>query len=142
VTWYAWESALAGIVNITAYVVQSLVEMNFPDYTPQRYQLTLLVIAILVETLMNIYTFRLIPWIELLAGILHLILFIVFVAVFIALAPKHSSNFGFFDRATASGWENGFISWNLGLLTPMWGFIGESPGSTAELYSLTTKKDV
>lgn len=108
-------------------MIQDLAELNFPNYVPQRYQLTLMVMAILIVlTLMNIYIFWLIPWIELLAGLLHIVLFVVFVVVLVTLAPRHSSSFVFFDRATASGWENGFVSWNLGLLTPMWGFIGES----------------
>ena len=127
VTWFAWVSTLAGVVNITANMIQGLAELNYPNYTPQRYQLTLIVIAILImQTLMNVYTFWLIPWIELLAGALHIILFIVFVVVLVTLAPRHSPHFVFFDRATASGWDNSFISWNLGLLTPMWGFIGDA----------------
>lgn len=81
-TWFAWVSVLAGIMNITANLIQSLVELNFPDYVPKQYQLTLIVWAILVvEGLMNIYMFQLIPWLELLAGLLHIILFIVFVVV-------------------------------------------------------------
>ena len=138
-TWFAWVSVLAGVVNITANVIQALAELNFPDYAPQRYQLTLMVWAILiVEGLMNIYVFWLIPWIELLAGLLHIVLFVVFVVVLVTLAPRHSSDFVFFDRATASGWGNGFVSWNLGLLTPMWGFIGESADFAGAFCSLQT----
>lgn len=74
---------------------------------------------------MNMYTFWLIPWIELFAGILHVIMFIIFVAVLLSLAPRHPSDFVFFNNQSASGWDNGYVSWNLGLLTPVWGFVGE-----------------
>ena len=52
------------------------------------------------------------------------VLFIVFVAVLTATARKHDASFVFLDSATASGWNNKFVSWNLGLLTPSWGFVG------------------
>lgn len=80
---------------------------------------------LIVEGLMNMYTFWLIPWIELFAGILHVIMFIIFVAVLLSLAPRHPSDFVFFNNQSASGWDNGYVSWNLGLLTPVWGFVGE-----------------
>ena len=125
-TWFAWVSLLAGVANTTATIIQGLAELNYPNYVPERWHLTLIIVAMLVvEALMNMYTFWLIPWIELLAGILHVILFIIFVVVLVTLAPRHNAKFVFFDRASASGWDNSFVSWNLGLLTPTWGFVGE-----------------
>ena len=125
-TWFAWVSLLAGVANITAAVIQALAGLNYPDYVPERWHLTLIIFAILtVEGLMNIYTVWLIPWIELIAGILHVILFIIFVVVLITLAPRHNAAFVFFGRASASGLDNSFVSWNLGLVTPTWGFVGE-----------------
>lgn len=109
-------------------MIQGLAELNNPDYVPQRWHLTLIIFAMLIlEALMNMYTFWLIPWIELMAGILHIVLFIIFVVVLVTLAPRHTADFVFFDRATASGWDNSFVSWNLGLLTPTWGFVGKFP---------------
>jgi choline transport protein len=106
-------------------MIQGLAGLNYPNYVPQRWHLTLIIFAMLiVESLMNMYTFWVIPWIELLAGVLHLVLFIIFVVVLVTLAPRHSTSFVFSDGATASGWNNSFVSWNLGLLTPTWGFVG------------------
>ena len=79
---------------------------------------------LIIESLMNMYTFWVIPWIELLAGILHGVLFIIFVVVLVTLAPRHATSFVFFGRSTASGWNNSFVGWNLGLLTPTWSFVG------------------
>ena len=125
VTWFGWVSVLAGISSVSAALIQGLAVANNPNYVPQRWHITLIIWAIcVVEALMNIYTFWLIPWIELLAGVLHVVLFIIFVVVLVTMAPRHTAEFVFLDRATASGWNNDFISWNLGLLTPVWGFIG------------------
>lgn len=107
-------------------MIQGLVTVNFPDYQPERWHLTFIIFAMLiVEGLMNMYTFWLIPWIELLAGILHVVLFIVFVVVLVSMAPRHTPGWVFGDHSSSSGWNNEFISWNLGLLTPTWGFVGK-----------------
>ncbi|KAK2741142.1 hypothetical protein FQN57_005744 [Myotisia sp. PD_48] len=125
ITWFAWVSLLAGVANVTANMIQGLVIANYPNYHPERWHLTLIIFAMLiVEGLMNMYTFWLIPWIELLAGILHVVLFVVFVVVLVSMAPRHSAKFVFTNYQSSSGWNNRFVSWNLGLLTPTWGFVG------------------
>lgn len=127
ITWFAWVSLLAGVANTTAYMIQSLAVVNYPNYVAERWHVTLIIFALLiVEGLMNMYTFWLIPWIELMAGILHVVLFIIFVVVLVTLAPRHNTDFVFFQKSQASGWNNYFVSWNLGLLTPTWGFVGKS----------------
>ena len=125
-TWFAWISLLASVANVTAYILQGIVTFNYPNYVPERWHLTMVIIAMLVtECLMNMYTFFLIPWIELAAGILHVVLFITFFVVLLVMAPRHSANFVFLKSSTSSGWSNSYVSWNLGLLTPTYGFVGK-----------------
>ncbi|KAF9252974.1 hypothetical protein DTO006G1_2204 [Penicillium roqueforti] len=124
VTWFAWISTLAGVANTTATMIQGLASVNYPEYEPKQWHITLIIIGMLiVEALMNMYTFWLIPWIEMLAGILHICLLIVFLVVFTALAPRHTPEFVFLHTQSASGWAT-FPAWNIGLLTPVWGFVG------------------
>lgn len=124
-TWFAWISLLAGVANFTAYIIQGIAIMNYESYVPERWHLTLIIIAmLLVQALMNQFTFRLVPWIEACAGVLHIALFFVFIGVLLALAPKHSADFVFLESSSSSGWSDGFVSWNLGLITPTWGFVG------------------
>lgn len=73
---------------------------------------------------LNMYGFWLVPWIELLAGFLHIILWIVFAAVLLTLVPPHSSEFVWFEKADASGWSSDFVSFNLGVVLVTWGFVG------------------
>ncbi|THC91944.1 hypothetical protein EYZ11_008599 [Aspergillus tanneri] len=125
ITWFAWVSLLAGVANTTATMIQGLAIVNYPDYDPKRWHITLIIFAMLiVEGLMNMYTFWLIPWIELLAGVLHVVMFIIFLVVFAALAPRHTADYVFLTTQSESGWTDKFISWNIGLLTPTWGFVG------------------
>ncbi|KAK4869883.1 hypothetical protein LT330_005607 [Penicillium expansum] len=124
VTWFAWISTLAGVANTTATMIQGLASVNYPEYEPKQWHITLIIVGMLiVEALMNMYTFWLIPWIEMLAGILHICLLIVFLVVFTALAPRHTPEFVFLHAQSTSGWAN-FPAWNIGLLTPVWGFVG------------------
>lgn len=124
ITWFAWISTLAGVANTTATMIQGLARVNYPEYEPKQWHLTLIIFGMLiVEALMNMYTFWLIPWIEMLAGILHICLLVVFLVVFVALAPRHTPEFVFLNTQSNSGWGR-FPAWNIGLLTPVWGFVG------------------
>ena len=136
ITWFAWISVMASVANGVATGIQGLVIINYPNYVPHAWHITLMMFAILIlGGLMNMFTFWLIPWIEMLAGILHLALFIVFIVVFVSLAPRHEPDFVFWNADTNSGWNNPFVEWNLGLLTSVWGFVGRchKPASLASI---------
>ncbi|RDW80956.1 amino acid permease-3 [Coleophoma crateriformis] len=126
VTWFAWVSALAGSTSSEANILLGLISVNYTDYVYHSWHLTLLIIAqLVVAGLINMYAFRTIPWIELFAGVMHVLLFIIFVVVLSVKTPAvSSSNFVFFEKSVFSGWENSFVTWNIGLLVPAWGFIG------------------
>ncbi|OAG45137.1 hypothetical protein AYO21_00485 [Fonsecaea monophora] len=126
VTWFAWVSALAGSASGEAALLQALIAENVPGYTAERWHLTFIMWALLISCgLINTFTFWLVPWLELASGILHVILFVIFVAVLTALAPKHDTTFVFFTESILSGWDrSSFVAFNLGMLVPAWGFIG------------------
>ena len=128
------------MANTTATIIQSLAIVNYPNYEAKSWHLTLIVFAMLiVQALMNMYAFSLIPWIELLSGVLHICLFVVFVVVLAGLAPRHSAEFVFLHTQSDSGWNSNFASWNIGIITPVWGFVGRWSyhATTRAIYSLT-----
>lgn len=127
ITWFSWISLLASVVNIAALMVQTLVSASYPDYVPKGWHVTLIIYAMLiVQGLLNQFFFFLLPWMELLAGLLHIITWIIFVSVLVTLAPRHSSEFVFLEKTALSGWNNEYVSFNLGMLTATWGFVGKS----------------
>lgn len=76
---------------------------------------------------MNIYSFQVVPWVELMAGILHVLLFIAMVVVMADLGSRHSAEFVFLQtNYDSSGWEDKYISWNVGMLTCVWSLTGTS----------------
>ena len=124
-TWFAWVSALAGSTSGEGFILQGLISANMPDYAAPRWHLTLIMMALLVTTgLINTYSFRIVPWLELASGILYVILFFVFVGVIGALGQRKSANFVFLDSTSSSGWANPYVAFNIGVLVPAWGFIG------------------
>jgi hypothetical protein len=126
VTWFAWVSALAGSSSGEAALLQALIAENMPGYEPQRWHLTLIMWALLISSgLINTYTFWLVPWLELASGILHVILFVIFMIVLLVLSPKSTSDFVWSSSSVLSGWDgSSFVAFNLGMLVPAWGFIG------------------
>jgi choline transport protein len=124
-TWFGYISLLAGIANVTIILLESMIQLNNPGYVPGGWHTSLLVIAMCVmHGLMNTYAFRLIPWIELVAGVLHVCLFVIFAVVLGVMGSRHSGSF-WLQRTIASGWDgNPFIAWNLGMLTCVWSFTG------------------
>ncbi|KAK1531492.1 hypothetical protein CPAR01_11141 [Colletotrichum paranaense] len=123
-TWFGYVSLLAGIANVTIILLESMIELNHPNYEPGGWHTSVLVIAMcVIQGLMNTYCFRVIPWVELVAGVLHVCLFVVFVVVLAVMGTRHSSSF-FLETSIASGWTDNFIAWNLGMLTCVWSFTG------------------
>jgi choline transport protein len=66
----------------------------------------------------NLWFRKLLDAFEIIGGILHIILFIVFIVVLIVFGPRSSPDFVFNSLISdASGWQNAGVSWGLGLLT-------------------------
>ncbi|OCL11116.1 putative amino acid permease [Glonium stellatum] len=104
---------------------KSLVSLKHPDYVAKRWHLTLVILCMLfIQAFMNMYTFWIIPWVELFAGIAHVCLFIIFIVVLVTLGPRHNSYFIFSEQDISSGWSGKFVAWNLGMLTCAWSFTG------------------
>ena len=125
ITWFSWIALLAGVANIGAVITQSVVADHHPNYVPQGWHLTLIMCALLtVQGWVNMHMSSIIPWLELLAGFLHVVLWIVWVVVLVSLAPRHTVEFVFSGTSARSGWANEYVSFNLGMLTATWGFVG------------------
>lgn len=122
-TTFSWIALLASISNVVANAIGSIAEANNPNLAVQQWQIVLIMLASLVAiSLLNLYLFRLIPWIECVAGLLHVFLWIVFIAVLLTLADRHSTDFVFFQGSTLSGY-NPAIAFNVGNQASSWCFV-------------------
>jgi hypothetical protein len=61
---------------------------------------------------------------ELRTGVLHVVGFVVIVAVLGAMSEKHSASYVFTGFSNTSGWDNDGASWLVGLLSTVYPFLG------------------
>lgn len=126
-TWFGFVSMLAGVADVNIILLTGIINLNNPEFEATRWQIALLVIFILIiQALINQYAFWIIPWVELVSGLLHVILFIIFMVVLVTMGSRHSAEFVFTKHEIESGWDNSFISWNVGMITACWCFVGKS----------------
>ncbi|KEF50932.1 uncharacterized protein A1O9_13012 [Exophiala aquamarina CBS 119918] len=142
-TWLGWVAVLAAIVNVTILVLQALIALQHPTYVGESWHTACLMIAMLLffGAINSVrWTFFIVPWLELAAGVLHVALFILFVVVLLVMGSRNTTDYIFFHREVLSGWNNQYISWNLGMLTSVGSFISlDSPVHLAEEVRLPKK---
>lgn len=129
ITVFAWIAVCAQVCFLEGTILQGLIILNDDNYIPKQWHGTLLAWAILfLPIICNIFARRIMAPLEILGGILHIVLFVVFVAVLVSLSPHSSAKFVFTDTITnLSGYSSPGVSWCIGLLSaafPLAGFDG------------------
>ncbi|KAJ5686991.1 hypothetical protein N7536_009610 [Penicillium majusculum] len=106
--------------------LQALITLNNPNsYTPTRWQGMLFYWFILAySTAVNIWGSKVLPHTNTIAGVLHVVGFLVIVSVLGAMSEKHSASYVFTEFSNTSGWDNDGVSWLVGLLTTIYPFLG------------------
>jgi choline transport protein len=126
ITTAAWCFACGGPPSILANIITSLAAFNNEAYHPERWHTSLIMIAtMVVPFIFNLWFRKVLDTFEMAGGILHIILFIVFIVVLIVFGPKSNPEFVFNTLISdASGWNNSGVSWGLGLLTVTFSVTG------------------
>ena len=126
-TWFGWVSVLGVYVQTAALVIQAMASVQDPTYIAERWHTSVIMIALmLLYATINSFrwAFVMVPWLELVAGILHVALFILFIVVLLVMGTQNSASYIFTHQEILSGWDtNPIISWHLGLLTCVGSFI-------------------
>lgn len=119
ITTAAWCFTCGGPPSIIANIITSLTIFNNANYVPQRWHTCCIMIAtMIVPFVFNLWFRKLLNALEITGGILHIVLFIVFIVVLIVFGPKNDADFVFKTLIKdSSGWNNAGVSWGLGLLT-------------------------
>ena len=113
----AWQAGSASGSFLTGTIIQGLISIRNPDYTPENWQGTLFVFAmILVIYVFNVYASNLMPILNNLLMVFHILSWAVIVIVLWAMAPHQSA------RAVFTKWEN-LGGWSSMGLTVMIGQI-------------------
>ena len=125
VTVFAWQSNIASVGYLATVQIQALVTLNYESYVYERWHGSMLFWAVvIVSTCVNVFGNKILPHLEIIAGILHVCLFFVFLVPFVYLSPRPTAATVFTDFENNSGWNNNVVSWCIGLLTVTFPFIG------------------
>lgn len=116
---------VASCVSGDATSIEAVVQLTHPDFDMGGWHTTLIMLAIVMFCgVVNIWAFRAVPWFELLSGILNVSLFAVVVVTLWVMSPRNSSDI-FYTASSSSGWDNYFMSANIGSLSNIWLYVGE-----------------
>jgi hypothetical protein len=100
--------------------------LNYPNYIFERWHGTLLVWAVMIFSFtVNVYGIKILPVIQLVGGICHVIFFVALIIPLVLLSPRSTAEFVFTETLSNGGWSDG-LSWCIGLLTVTYCFLGKS----------------
>ena len=111
-----WQAAASTGTYLGDTIIQSLVVLNDPSYVPTRWQATLILYAVLLLTLfVNTVLIKLLPGIEGVVLIIHVVGFFAVLIPVVSLAPISSNAFVWSEFTNLSGYPSG-LSWLVGLV--------------------------
>jgi amino acid transporter len=121
----SWQAGNASGSFLTGTIIQALIGINNPDYQPENWQGTLLVFAmVLVLFVCNVWGARIWPKIQNALMVLHVVGFVVVVAVLWVMAPHQSAEAVFTEFSNEGGWETMGLSLMVGQITGIYSLIG------------------
>ncbi|KAK5170645.1 uncharacterized protein LTR77_005234 [Saxophila tyrrhenica] len=121
-----WQAAAATGTYLGGLIIQSMVALNNPSYTPTRWQGTLILYAVLLVTLfVNTVLVRILPGLEGLILILHVVGFFAIMIPVVYLAPISDNAFVWTEfNNSFSGYHSAGLSWFIGQSASAILFIG------------------
>lgn len=123
-TWTGYVALLATCINGVAVVIEGIVQLNY-DYEVRGWHTALIDVAlILLCASINIFSFRLLSVFQMMVAVLNIVLLVIFMVIIWTLSPKNSPSILTISEV-ASGWENYFVSVNIGSLSSIFLFIGK-----------------
>lgn len=121
-----WQATNASSAYLTGTLVQGLIVLKVPDYGPKSWHGTLLYIAIVFGTVFfNTVVISLLPTIEVLILILHVVGFFAILIPLVILGPHGSASDVFNTFLNQGGFPTQGLSFFVGLLGNLFAFVGE-----------------
>lgn len=121
----SWHGAFASASFLGGSMIQGLATLNYSNYKHERWHATLIFYAIvLLSLIINTFIARLLPKIESVVLILHILGFFCVLIPMVYLGPHVSAKEVFATFTNAAGWSSSGLSFFVGLSTGMFAFIG------------------
>ncbi|KAL4778110.1 amino acid/polyamine transporter I [Aspergillus varians] len=129
VTVFSWSALVCISPYFIGTEIEGMVVLAHPEYEPKRWRGTLLMWAVaVIPIVINIFARRVLGFIEVAAGIMHVVFLPVTIAVLVILAPRNPDAFVWDNFVSGlTGWQNPGVVYSIGLLgaiTPLSGVDG------------------
>jgi amino acid transporter len=125
-----WQAGVASTAFLSGTMIQGLIVLWDESYTPQRWQGTLLTIAMdLISTFFNTYGARQLPLLEGLVLCLHVFGFFGILIPLWVLSPKQSAKDVFTTFQDGGDWGSIGTACIIGMISPIYSFIGPDAGT-------------
>ena len=124
----AWVAVLATGSIYVGTIIQGLIILNHPNYDAQKWQGTLLCWAVMfVAVFVNTIVSGLLPIIERIILVFHILGFVAVLVPLISLAPHGSVASVFQTSLNKGGWPTKGMSYCVGFIGNVATFVGGSP---------------
>ena len=127
-TMTGWQTSVASEGYLSGTLIQGIIIVNYPQYSPQRWQGTLLLWAIiLVAVLINTVISSLLPMLEGLILIIHVLGFFAIMIPLVYMSSHSSASSVFTSFVNEGGWSSQGLSFWVGIIGSVFAFLGEAP---------------
>ncbi|KAL8963963.1 MAG: hypothetical protein Q9183_004810, partial [Haloplaca sp. 2 TL-2023] len=120
-----WQGAIVGLSFVAGTIVQGLIILNNPNYEPQQWHGTLLVIAAVAMAIaVNVLLSKSLPMAEYLILFLHVLGVFAICIPLLVMAPKNSARVALLSVTNDGGWKAMETAFMIGLLTMLSSMMG------------------
>lgn len=129
-----WQALTASGAFLCGTLIQGLIALTHPEYSPQRWHGTLLLWSvILVAVIVNTIISSLLPKLECLILIIHVLGFFAVLIPLVYMAPHGDAASVFTVFLNEGGWQTTGLSFMIGLTGNVFAFLGTSPSRASSL---------
>ena len=105
--------------------IEALIVLHHESYVPKGWHTFLLMTLFsLIGFFMLTFGKKILPTLQTVSGVLHIVFFVILMVVLLAMSEKASSSFVWTEFVNNSGWSNNGISFCIGLLLPAFSISG------------------
>lgn len=121
----SWQAGNAAGLFLVGTLIQALVTINYPDYSPANWQGTLMVWAVVaVMWVMNVYGARAMPIFQNVFLVLHVFGFLTLIVIFWILSSRTTAKAVFTEFTNKGGWSSMGLSLMIGQISALYTLIG------------------
>ncbi|OJJ48710.1 hypothetical protein ASPZODRAFT_62028 [Penicilliopsis zonata CBS 506.65] len=124
-TTFGWQASVAAVGYMMGNMIQGLIVLTHPTYEPQAWHLTLLMFLTLAcAAFVNVAASGLLPKVERLALVLHILGFFAILIPLVYLGEHNSAQFVFTSFLNGGHFETQGLSFMVGMTGSMFAFTG------------------